>query len=275
MTIGEALKKERIMLGLTQTQMAGKVLTKSYYSKIERNVHEINAIDLINILNSHGINTAEFLNNIEKSESSIEIRIHKYNYMLHVAYYQKDLKSLDLLHQLLKKEKQIDEIPDLEAQIELLKASIKKDFSLIPINEQKRLKNIILNTENWNESNLRLFSMAMQLFKIEEVNIIVFSIFSKYKNINGLSSSLQKIIAAIAVNFLEYSHCCGMKQSKYTKRALDILDSLTEEPNNCFAKLMKSYYQNVFDSNAKEAKKILDFLSKNGMSEIVSKIKYK
>ena len=38
---------------------------------------------------------------------------------------------------------------------------------------------------------------------------------------------------------------------------------------------MKSYYQNVFDSNAKEAKKILDFLSKNGMSEIVSKIKYK
>ncbi|KAA8812510.1 helix-turn-helix domain-containing protein [Lactobacillus crispatus] len=275
MTIGEALKKERIMLGLTQTQMAGKVLTKSYYSKIERNVHEINAIDLINILNSHGINTAEFLNNIEKSESSIEIRIHKYNYMLHVAYYQKDLKSLDLLHQLLKKEKQIDEILDLEAQIELLKASIKKDFSLIPINEQKRLKNIILNTENWNESNLRLFSMAMQLFKIEEVNIIVFSIFSKYKNINGLSSSLQKIIAAIAVNFLEYSHCCGMKQSKYTKRALDILDSLTEEPNNCFAKLMKSYYQNVFDSNAKEAKKILDFLSKNGMSEIVSKIKYK
>jgi len=275
MTIGEALKKERIMLGLTQTQMAGKVLTKSYYSKIERNVHEINAIDLINILNSHGINTAEFLNNIEKSESSIEIRIHKYNYMLHVAYYQKDLKSLDLLHQLLKKEKQIDEILDLEAQIELLKASIKKDFSLIPINEQKRLKNIILNTENWNESNLRLFSMAMQLFKIEEVNIIVFSIFSKYKNINGLSSSLQKIIAAIAVNFLEYSHCCGMKQSKYIKRALDILDSLTEEPNNCFAKLMKSYYQNVFDSNAKEAKKILDFLSKNGMSEIVSKIKYK
>lgn len=275
MTIGEALKKERIMLGLTQTQMAGKVLTKSYYSKIERNVHEINAIDLINILNSHGINTAEFLNNIEKSESSIEIRIHQYNYMLHVAYYQKDLKSLDLLHQLLKKEKQIDEILDLEAQIELLKASIKKDFSLIPINEQKRLKNIILNTENWNESNLRLFSMAMQLFKIEEVNIIVFSIFSKYKNINGLSSSLQKIIAAIAVNFLEYSHCCGMKQSKYTKRALDILDSFTEEPNNCFAKLMKSYYQNVFDSNAKEAKKILDFLSKNGMSEIVSKIKYK
>lgn len=275
MTIGEALKKERIMLGLTQTQMAGKVLTKSYYSKIERNVHEINARDLINILNSHGINTAEFLNNIEKSESSIEIRIHKYNYMLHVAYYQKDLKSLDLLHQLLKKEKQIDEILDLEAQIELLKASIKKDFSLIPINEQKRLKNIILNTENWNESNLRLFSMAMQLFKIEEVNIIVFSIFSKYKNINGLSSSLQKIIAAIAVNFLEYSHCCGMKQSKYTKRALDILDSFTEEPNNCFAKLMKSYYQNVFDSNAKEAKKILDFLSKNGMSEIVSKIKYK
>ena len=47
MTIGEALKKERKDLGLTQTEMAGNILTKSYYSKVERGQHEIKAIDLI------------------------------------------------------------------------------------------------------------------------------------------------------------------------------------------------------------------------------------
>lgn len=50
MTIGEALKKERKELELSQTEMAGDVLTKSYYSKIERNQYEIKVIDLIKIL---------------------------------------------------------------------------------------------------------------------------------------------------------------------------------------------------------------------------------
>ncbi|MEK3546170.1 helix-turn-helix transcriptional regulator [Lactobacillus crispatus] len=274
MTIGEALKKERLSLGLTQAQMAGDVLTKSYYSKIERNIHEINAIDLINILNAHDINAADFLNNIGKVENNREFRIRKYNYMLHVAYYQKDLKVLHLLHQMLGKEKQIDEIIDLEAQIELLRASIKKDYSLIPTSERKRLKNMILSTKNWNENNLRLFSIAMQLFEIEEVNIIVLSVFSKYQSINELSDNFQKIISAIAVNFLEYSHYCEVKQNKYTKAAIGILDSLTEEPKNCFARIMKSYYQKIFDDDIGAAEEILKFLSETGMSNIVSKIKH-
>jgi DNA-binding XRE family transcriptional regulator len=42
MNIGEALKETRKRLHLSQTEMAGNVLTKSYYSKIERGIHEIN-----------------------------------------------------------------------------------------------------------------------------------------------------------------------------------------------------------------------------------------
>ena len=61
MTIGEALKKERKDLGLTQTEMAGNILTKSYYSKVERGQHEIKAIDLIEILRLHDIDVSRFL----------------------------------------------------------------------------------------------------------------------------------------------------------------------------------------------------------------------
>lgn len=38
MNIGVALKQERIKLNLNQSQMAGNVLTKSFYSKVERNL---------------------------------------------------------------------------------------------------------------------------------------------------------------------------------------------------------------------------------------------
>ncbi len=61
MTIGETLKKERKELGLSQTKMAGDVLTKSYYSKIERNQYEIKATDLIKILRLHDIDVIHFL----------------------------------------------------------------------------------------------------------------------------------------------------------------------------------------------------------------------
>ena len=60
MTIGETLKKEQKELGLSQTKMAGDVLTKSYYSKIERNQYEIKATDLIKILRLHDIDVIHF-----------------------------------------------------------------------------------------------------------------------------------------------------------------------------------------------------------------------
>ena len=64
MTIGEALKKERKDLGLTQTEMAGNILTKSYYSKVERGQLEIKAIDLIEILRLHDIDVSRFFSQI-------------------------------------------------------------------------------------------------------------------------------------------------------------------------------------------------------------------
>ena len=43
MTIGEALKQERIHLGLTQDEMIQGIIHKSHYSKIERGIEGISA----------------------------------------------------------------------------------------------------------------------------------------------------------------------------------------------------------------------------------------
>ena len=43
MTIGEALKQIRKQAGLTQTQMTAGLITESFYSKVERGVHAIDA----------------------------------------------------------------------------------------------------------------------------------------------------------------------------------------------------------------------------------------
>ena len=51
MTIGEALLNLRKQLGLTQTEMAANVVSTSFYSKVERNIHDIGTNDLLQILN--------------------------------------------------------------------------------------------------------------------------------------------------------------------------------------------------------------------------------
>ena len=46
MKIGKALKLERKQLNLSQSKMAGNILTKSFYSKVERDICSIRADDL-------------------------------------------------------------------------------------------------------------------------------------------------------------------------------------------------------------------------------------
>lgn len=61
MTIGEALKRERESLGLTQEEMTKNIIQKSHYSKIERNIEGISADSLFKILFAHHIERLSIL----------------------------------------------------------------------------------------------------------------------------------------------------------------------------------------------------------------------
>ncbi|MCO0806615.1 helix-turn-helix transcriptional regulator [Lactobacillus helveticus] len=61
MTIGEALKSLRLHAGMNQTQMAAGIVTESFYSKVERGVHAIDADVLIQILTAHHFDVTTFL----------------------------------------------------------------------------------------------------------------------------------------------------------------------------------------------------------------------
>ena len=50
MNIGEALKQYRTSAGLTQKEFTQNILSPAHYSKIERNLHEISANDLLKLL---------------------------------------------------------------------------------------------------------------------------------------------------------------------------------------------------------------------------------
>ena len=64
MKIGEALKLERKQLNLSQSKMAGNILTISFYSKVERDICSIRANDLLQILSLHNIDYSSFFKKV-------------------------------------------------------------------------------------------------------------------------------------------------------------------------------------------------------------------
>lgn len=70
MTIGSLLKKYRLEQGKTQAKFVGKIIDRSYYAKVENEIHQISARDLMSILAYNGIDLSDFFTQInEKYES--------------------------------------------------------------------------------------------------------------------------------------------------------------------------------------------------------------
>lgn len=92
--IGKTLKQYRLHAGLTQSQMTAGLVTESFYSKVERGVHSINADTLIDILIAHHFDVIEFFTRLGYQD-----KIADPNYPLQVqisfAQNRKDIKALD------------------------------------------------------------------------------------------------------------------------------------------------------------------------------------
>ena len=102
MTIGEALLNLRKQLGLTQTEMAANVVSTSFYSKVESNIHDIGTNDLLQILNKHQINATYFFENLNDKENISEDIMNR----ISVAFEQKSRDKL------LKIKQEVDSLPN-------------------------------------------------------------------------------------------------------------------------------------------------------------------
>lgn len=276
MKIGKALKQERLKLNLSQSQMAGNILTKSFYSKVERNVCSIRVNDLLKILDLHNINYSAFfkkvkLENSDKNELSEAECIN----LLHSAYYKNDYSKILKLEGLLA-QKGTDKLNlnSINAQIIIIKAAISNTLNKISESEKEYVKRTIFETNNWTENSLRLFAISMFIFDTDDINAILKMILNNIQDINSIPENEQKIVSAILINYLSYA----LKHPKLiinenVHRSINRLNSLTAEPKNCFAKIMVAYYRSVLAGDISKGKDILNFLNENGMREVVKKIR--
>lgn len=264
MQIGKELKKLRLELGLSQTEMVGDILTKSYYSKIERGLHEINAKDLIEILERNRVNISDFFQSIESKGKS-----KKYLEQLRNAYYEQNLSKIVEIRKICATDYQYRNV---YAHAILLEKFFKK--KKLSYKEETLIKKLILNIDEWGEDNLRLFAMAISLFDESEIEYELNMILRKYKEIDKASRKIQEILGGIMVNYLNIMFLKHDRNFEMISKLRNFLYKLPVEPRTIFFKVMADYYGYLFNEEKLEAKKILDFFERHGMESITAYIAF-
>ena len=92
--IGEHLKDVRKSLGLTQAQMAGKAINRSFYSRIENGQSTVTVKDLMKIVYSHNLSMIGFLQEFGETEEKIS----SYQDKITLAYLDRNIEELKALY---------------------------------------------------------------------------------------------------------------------------------------------------------------------------------
>ena len=75
MKIGQALRTERLRLGLSQQEMCDGIISRPHYAKVEKGMYMINSENLFQILLKNKIDIMEFCELIQNTYNSQENKI--------------------------------------------------------------------------------------------------------------------------------------------------------------------------------------------------------
>ncbi|QNQ81106.1 helix-turn-helix domain-containing protein [Lactobacillus sp. PV034] len=201
MTIGELLKEYRIRQDKKQKEFIGNIISPSYYSKVEKDLHRITVEDLTALLHYNNIPLWDFFSRLDSSDEFNHQQIKNLNDMMLDAYYSGDKERFSEISNL------IDESnlsPKDKEEQKLLVAgwveSMKNEEDPADEELRNKLKEKIFSIPNFNEDKIVLFCNFMAFYDFESNKTITRQIMLQYQNTQN--RKIQEDILAIIGNML-------------------------------------------------------------------------
>lgn len=244
MTIGELLKEYRITQGKNQKEFtdSGMIVSQSYYSKVEKNIHRITADSLIELLHYNNIPLDEFWGRINQNDKIQHQQVQDFNNMLVDAYYDSDVNKIKQIKELViqsnlpDKDKK-EELLWVDAWLEVLKGP--KDTPNTELRE--KVKDKIFNLPNFNKSNVALFCNFMQFYDLDSNKIIGRRIVEQY--INSKDIKMQIALIAIIVNIIVFS--LKEKRENEVSFFIENAEKIKTRPELVFYKIALYFFENI------------------------------
>lgn len=272
MKINEALKDERIKLGLTQARFAKDIFTASNYSKIELGLQGIDSNDLFRLLAANGINFEDFALKIR--EEYVGARNQNVNLQyelaakLRDAFYQKDTARIEKLDAEIQSS---DVSQEIKIRSTLIKHVLKGTVEQINKDTKMKVKRILFTENSWvkSRSRLRLFLNSMIIFDSNELDYYMYQIIDYYMRNTLNNGETEEFIAAICVNYVFNR---WTKNLKYVSEALDLLEKVPMTPEVFVYKLLGICFYNLLSDKEEQNQEIIKLMSKYGLSSVANMV---
>ena len=248
-TIGSLLKAERLKLRLTQKQMAAGVISTSFYSKVENDINDINAKDLISILELNKISVPKFMSQVsiqqKKSESMASIEQRLYS-----AFFSNDLKTVQKINDGLSQNPMVqDRQHNTEILGKIIQAILTDSLKDLDETTKTSSRDILFSQDNWNARTLALFANTIDLYEFDELSFLINALLHKYNRQNLLNDELLSTLSTIFINYIDT--CYRKNEISMMNRPLSYLNHLPLTP---VYRLLGKYYE-ALTSKSKEASK--------------------
>ena len=266
MKIGEALKEERLKLGLSIRKMADGILDPTFYSRVEQEHRNIGPEALVRILFAREINIDEFFNKIKDTYAPSEATKKAYlEEKIRIAFNSHDitamrdyLKDVSKLNDPILRPRVIVGIAYLEDKIKELPHEV-VDQIYAELDKNDELSS--------NVNAIRLFTNAMPIFSDEQLTYFMHMLLTRVKEVENKSEKYDERIAITCNNYL-YS-CWQRKINPSTvEEAYSFMMGLTE-PHLLIYKLLGKMGKNLIDGNSEQAIAIKNELLELGYAEMI------
>lgn len=266
MTIGQALKRERTRLNLSQKEMAGNILSRSYYGKVETDKSEITVDKLIKLLKFHQIDILSFFENLDDTKTTSADFEENLSNQLGDVFYAHDI---DAARKLKEKIDQTEVSDELKIRAVLVIATMTNDFSNIDTATKQRIRQLLF-VDNWtdNQWTLRLFGNSMQLFSKTHLDIYMSQILKRYQNISEFPLKKQERICGICINYLYNTY--KSPSLKVWSQTLTLLKLSSQYPSLSIYKLDGIYFRALIEKDISTISNIRNLLFKDGDSRLLN-----
>lgn len=220
MKIGEALRKKRLELGLTQQEMCEGILSRPFYAKVESGKNRINAESLFKILFARQIDLVEFGKLVQGTYDSAENKAEKrYQSQMNVAVSTKDLKLMEKYCQDII-ESSNDEILQLRALVAL--AYFKGELGGLSKEIRVKIKEKFDEGRNWTKRPelLGLLANTMLLWDQDDLNYLIGDLLKKAKK-EAVSDLILERYLRLFENYLVICYERKADGKEYQKNRVD------------------------------------------------------
>ncbi|WEV43770.1 helix-turn-helix transcriptional regulator [Lactobacillus sp. ESL0684] len=258
MTIGELLKSYRVRQGKTKKDWAGKVISPSYYGKVEQDRHRITAQDLVKLLQFNKVPLMDFFSELDQNVDNQRQLKQKISQAVTYAFYHKSNNELLAVKELVKN----SNLPDKDEQllyIDAFMAMTDRDLSELSEDKQNKLRELIFNIPDFNREKLELYCNFIDLYDLDSNLVITKRVIKQFQKTTDVN--IQELLLGIIVNVAD--NCIEQKRDNEAAQLLEFADQIPTRPEifflknviYLFANLLKYHLQNepIYLTNVKLA----------------------